>query len=520
MGTTSVGAVKLDLGIEAKIEDDIKKAASKFADNIQKQVNGMSADVFKNMRATMVQSLTKTQEAIKNSFDIMKAEMKAFIDQITQIINRLNNVQMPSTKSDNENVVPQTNQKSKSIRGPPSFSIKKPKINYDVEFNDEMIQQRYYELEAMLDEYDNQILSKQSQRKKILSNFSFNMDSDAEAKLNEQVAKLDNQIRKLQDSAERVNIELKAMDRQFKSTSTAMNQNSLHSKKLNNSFATLKKNSKNLIPSKIKTDSNKLKQSFSNLTSSVGKLSKRLVSSGFKQAGNIFKSLSRKVVELSKNLLKLGSSAKKSGNNMGLGNLIKSFTIFSLIFPLVSRGISALAQNIGQTLMTNQQFSNSLNEIRSNLATAFTPIFNAIMPALNALMSGIAKVTGYISALVSALFGQSYSATKKATQGIYAAKDAMGVYGNSASEAAKQAEKAKKSLMGFDEINKLDDPATSSSGGASGNSMPDYTPTDVNESLVNNWVKKFKDMWAKGDYAGIGKVIGQKVNDVVSSFTK
>lgn len=262
--------------------------------------------------------------------------------------------------------------------------------------------------------------------------------------------------------------------------------------------------------------------------SAIVQFTKRLASSALHKFSNGLKSAGRSAVSFAGRLLGLGSAGKKASNgmgraHMGVGQLIKSFTIFSLIFPLVSRGIMALAQNIGATLMTNTAFANSLNQIRSNLATAFTPIFQAIMPALNALMSALATVTGYIAAFMSALFGKSMSATKQATSGIYAAKDAMGAYGSSADKAAKASEKARRSLMGFDEINKLDDAddsAGSGGGGGGGSDMPVYTPTDVDDGPIKKWVKQLKDLWAKGDYAGIGKLIGQQVNKAVASFTK
>ncbi|MCR0367805.1 hypothetical protein MKD15_23740, partial [[Clostridium] innocuum] len=78
-------------------------------------------------------------------------------------------------------------------------------------------------------------------------------------------------------------------------------------------------------------------------------------------------------------------------------------------------------------------------------------------------------------------------------------------------------------LMGFDEINKLDDAdnsAGSGGGGGGGSDMPVYTPTDVDDGPIKKWVKQLKDLWAKGDYAGIGKLIGQQVNKAVASFTK
>ena len=259
----------------------------------------------------------------------------------------------------------------------------------------------------------------------------------------------------------------------------------------------------------------------------IVQFTKRLASSALHKFSNGLKSAGRSAVSFAGRLLGIGSAGKKASNglgraHMGIGRLIKSFTIFSLIFPLVSRGIMALAQNIGATLMTNTAFANSLNQIRSNLATAFTPIFQAIMPALNALMSALATVTGYIAAFMSAIFGKSMSATKQATSGIYAAKDAMGAYGSSADKAAKASEKARRSLMGFDDINKLDDKddsAGSGGGGGGGSDMPVYTPTDVDDGPIKKWVKQLKDLWTKGDYAGIGKLIGQQVNKAVASFT-
>lgn len=499
MAETSVGAVSLELEVEAKLEDDIKKSASEMADKIQKQVSVMNNDIFKDFRSTITHSLGKVQEAIKNSFDAIKLEMRVFLEEMSTMIKSMGNIQMPGTDGANTNPNNSSKASANAIRGPPSVSIRKPKIKFDPQFDTEMFKQKYVELEQMMDMYDNKILLKQGQRKKVLSGYSVGMNPKEEAKLNEQIMMLDQQIAKLQDAAAKTNITLKAMDRQMNSTSAS-------TKKAGSSF-------------------NVLKSATSYLSSGLKKLGSSALSlagSGMRKLGNGFKSAGEKVLQLSARLLGLKSASDKASGSMrnfSLGRLIKSFTIFSLIFPLVSRGIMALGKNISQTFMTNQQFANSLTQIRSNLATAFTPIFNAILPAINALMSGLAKLTGYISAFVSALFGQSYTATKKATQGIYAAKDAMGVYGNSASKAAKEAEKAKRSLMGFDEINKLDDPSDKSDSGGSGGA-PEYMPSDVNESLVNRWVKKLKDMWSKGDYAGIGKVIGEKINDAVSSFTK
>ncbi|MCR0301476.1 hypothetical protein MKA48_05395 [[Clostridium] innocuum] len=448
----------------------------------------MSGDMFKNLRQSLVASLDKMNESVKATLNRTKLEMQAFVEQMAGMVKQMSGVQMPYQKAQSDTEPSTTVSHGPSVRGPPGISIRKPKVKFDPQFDTEMTRQKYAELENMMDMYDNQILAKQAQRKTLLESYKPNMSAQAESALDKQVMGLDTQIAKLQDAAARTNITLSAMNRQMGATSGV-----------------------------ARAAGNAILQ-----------FTKRLASSALHKFSNGLKSAGQHAASFASRLLGIGSAGKKASNgmgraHMGVGQLIKSFTIFSLIFPLVSRGIMALAQNIGATLMTNTAFANSLNQIRSNLATAFTPIFQAIMPALNALMSALATVTGYIAAFMSALFGKSMSATKQATSGIYAAKDAMGAYGSSADKAAKASEKARRSLMGFDEINKLDDAddsAGSGGGGGGGSDMPVYTPTDVDDGPIKKWVKQLKDLWAKGDYAGIGKLIGQQVNKAVASFTK
>lgn len=488
MGATSAGSIQMDLEIKSDLDKDIQAESSKIADRIRKQVDAMSGDMFKNLRKSLVASLDKMNESVKATLDRTKLEMQAFVEQMAGMVKQMSGVQMPYQKAQSDTEPNTTASQGPSVRGPPGISIRKPKVKFDPQFDTEMTRQKYAELENMMDTYDNQILAKQSRRKALLESYKPNMSAQAESALDKQVMGLDVQIAKLQDAAARTNITLSAMNRQMGATSGGARA----------------------------------------AGSAIAQFTKRLASSALHKFSNGLKSAGQHAASFASRLLGIGSAGKKASNDMGrahmgVGQLIKSFTIFSLIFPLVSRGIMALAQNIGATLMTNTAFASSLNQIRSNLATAFTPIFQAIMPALNALMSALATVTGYIAAFMSALFGKSMASTKQATSGIYAAKDAMGAYGSSADKAAKASEKARRSLMGFDEINKLDDAdnsAGSGGGGGGGSDMPVYTPTDVDDGPIKKWVKQLKDLWAKGDYAGIGKLIGQQVNKAVASFTK
>lgn len=528
MGATSAGSIQMDLEIKSDLDKDIQAESSKIADRIRKQVDAMSGDMFKNLRQSLVASLDKMNESVKATLDRTKLEMQAFVEQMAGMVKQMSGVQMPYQQAQNDTEPSTIASQGPGARGPPGISIRKPKIKFDPQFDTDMFRQKYAELENMMDMYDNQILAKQAQRKTLLESYKPNMSAQAESALDKQVMGLDAQIAKLQDAAARTNITLSAMDRQMGVTSGATGQASASISKLAGSMGGLK----GKIASTALNGMHKGLQLVGSAARGAGnaimQFTKRLASSALHKFGNGLKSAGQHAASFASRLLGIGAAGKKASNgmgraHMGVGQLIKSFTIFSLIFPLVSRGIMALAQNIGATLMTNTAFANSLNQIRSNLATAFTPVFQAIMPALNALMSALATVTGYIAAFMSALFGKSMASTKQATSGIYAAKDAMGAYGSSADKAAKASEKARRSLMGFDEINKLDDADDSSGsggGGGGGSDMPVYTPTDVDDGPIKKWVKQLKDLWAKGDYAGIGKLIGQQVNKAVASFTK
>lgn len=581
MGTTSAGSIQLDLEVKTDLDDDIQSEASKLADRIRKQVDSMSGDMFKNLRQSIVASLDKMTETVKSCLDRTKAEMQAFVEQMGVMIKKMSGVQMPFNQAEDDSKPQTTQTKTNPMRGPPSISIRKPKMNFDIDTSTSRtqmdalqqkinettarIQQQKMKLQAYVDELEN--VSDIKNSFSVIRN-EITQNENKITHLNEQIAKfksmilsttsmsqkiaytneikvLDNEIVKARGDIEYLQQkmgELEKVDTGKAITSltdkigrlkASVDKGNISISQMKSLYSELSENS---LPIKI-PEFPQLAMPLSatgNYISMADKVTSRLaimskvikpVINGLKKLGNAMLSGAKKGSAFVARLLGIGSASHKASSgmgkaSMGIGRLIKSFTIFSLIFPLVSRGVMALGQNLGATLMTNTAFASSLNQIRSNLATAFTPIFQAILPALNALMASLAKITGYISAFIAGIFGQTYSSAKQATAGIYAAKDAMGAYGSTADKAAKANEKVKRSLMGFDEINKLDEKEDTSGSSGGGSGAPVYTPTDVDEGIVNSWVKKLKDLWKKGDYAGIGKLIGEQINKAVTSFTK
>lgn len=208
----------------------------------------------------------------------------------------------------------------------------------------------------------------------------------------------------------------------------------------------------------------------------------------------------------------VSNGTRQMSNSMGgFGRTMRMLWSQLFIFSFLYQGIMALAGGLWSALKTNDQFSNSLNQIKVNLLTAFYPIYSAVMPALNALMSGIAKVTGYIASFIAMLFGTTYSAAKQGAQGLNTAMEAMKDTGKSVGGAGeemdntrKKAKKLQQMLMGFDEINTLsfddgsdDDPDSpkSDAGGAPGIDWSGAEPETP--AWLTNFANKFKEIMSK-----------------------
>ena len=103
---------------------------------------------------------------------------------------------------------------------------------------------------------------------------------------------------------------------------------------------------------------------------------------------------------------------------------------------MLYKGLSQLKQQLAGTLQTNTQFANSLAIIKGNLATAFQPILQTVMPIINAFMQKIIQITAYIAALINLLLGKSTSASAAAAKAMQQSINATksGASGSTAAE--------------------------------------------------------------------------------------
>lgn len=182
-----------------------------------------------------------------------------------------------------------------------------------------------------------------------------------------------------------------------------------------------------------------------------------------------------------------------------------------------------LADNTGTRLMT---FTAALNNVKLALGQAFLPILNVVLPSLTAFANGLAKVLGYVSQFMRALFPKGD--IKQGTRLYNYEAAAISATGDAAEEAAKKKKKAAKAnrgVAGFDEINQLSEAAGASAddvgGGGGGVTTPgpivDETQNDGALSKISKKIKDFADKF-KATLAPIGNFFKLVWNEISTYF--
>ncbi|MCB5220463.1 phage tail protein [Lactiplantibacillus pentosus] len=145
----------------------------------------------------------------------------------------------------------------------------------------------------------------------------------------------------------------------------------------------------------------------------------------------------------SSSMNKASSSARRtSGALGGIAQQLKYLPSQLIVFGLLYQGLTQLATGMMTAFKTNAQFASSLNQIKVNLLTAFYPIYNFVLPAVNALMSSLSKATSWLAQFTSALTGMSYSKARQGAQGLYEQSKALNDTAAASSKASASVKKA------------------------------------------------------------------------------
>ena len=132
---------------------------------------------------------------------------------------------------------------------------------------------------------------------------------------------------------------------------------------------------------------------------------------------------------------------------------------------------------------TMSEYASTLQQVKNSIGAAVMPVLTALLPLINTIASAFITAANAINMFFQALQGKG-TFTKAKKNSVDYAKSL-----NTASGAAKELQKT---LLGFDEINRLNDKNSGGGGGASG---VDYSDM-FEEAQVSDKVKKIAE-WTK-----------------------
>lgn len=210
--------------------------------------------------------------------------------------------------------------------------------------------------------------------------------------------------------------------------------------------------------------------------------------SAFRGIGSILKGAMSKGISSFKNNLK---NAGKSADGLQKKLLKVGVALLGM------RGLmGGIKQLVSSALNDNEQLQGQLTALKGVLGTALTPI-------INTLVNGLSTAATLADRIYQIFTGTSLIAKYNAAQ---TAKMASGT-----ASAAKSAKEMNRQLADFDDLNVLSDNSKDDSSDKSSDSSL-FEPAKLSSSM-SGFVNELKALIQKGDWAGIGKLIGEKVND-------
>lgn len=234
----------------------------------------------------------------------------------------------------------------------------------------------------------------------------------------------------------------------------------------------------------------------------LGSWFKNVASTAFRAAnrirlfGRTAKSSSKSASSLVKEITRIGKMLKLMLTRMVLRQIISG----------IGDGFKNLAQYSATFDSTLSLLWNDFRQLGNAIAAAASPLLNAFAPALHYIIQLAIQAANAINQLLSALTGLG-----KWTK----AKTLTDSYAKSLNKAGSAAKELKKTVLGFDELNQLQDNKNSGGGGTSPADM--FEEADIDKKW-QDWAKKIKDMWKNADFYDLGKAIGEWLLNALNSI--
>lgn len=243
-----------------------------------------------------------------------------------------------------------------------------------------------------------------------------------------------------------------------------------------------------------------------------------------KKVGSMFATVARKVTvaslsfkgfgKVAKNAIdhipRATDLAKKFGKEITrVGKMLKLMVTRMALRQVISEvgnGFKSLALHSEQFNQSVSGMMNASKKLGYSFAAMVSPLINALAPAIQYVISLLTKLANAINQVFSSLSGATT---------FNKAKDFAENWADNIKAANKEAKQLKKTVLGFDELNQLQE--KQSGGDTSGNivDMFDTEKIDPKWKKIADWLK---EMWELGDFTELGAALGRKLRDLLESI--
>lgn len=217
----------------------------------------------------------------------------------------------------------------------------------------------------------------------------------------------------------------------------------------------------------------------------------------------------------------------------GLLTMIKRVAVMRAIragIRMISAGVREGVNNlylwasaVGNSFVpTMDSLATSFQYLKNSIGAAASPILDVLAPAVEVAVNKFVELLNVFNQVISSITGAS--TWRKALRAPASYSDSISGLGHDATDANDAVKELKRTLLGFDEINRLDDATKTVSPKVSGKDATGYYAKDGALSFTElpisqkalDIAKMLKDAWGRGDFTSIGTMIGEKVGEALS----
>ncbi|MFR4584876.1 MAG: hypothetical protein ACLT53_17795, partial [Clostridium cadaveris] len=312
----SVGKISLDLEVQSDLGNQIGNVSNQIGKDIEATFKNSTKGIFDVLQNSIDASMKAINDTVKASLDEMKATVKSTIDSILAITK---NVKVPKPNipenqaSPNGTVVVPTS----VPRAPPMPRVYPIKPSIDNANVDEL-KAEIDNTAAVLDNINAKIEQQKLKLNQLKEAYNNCFNQNQRNTLEDQILKTEANINKLIGQSDKLGFKLSDLDNKMANLGNSSN--------------------------KASGGASKLKSTLSNIYGVFNKSGK-----GAKILGDSTKTANKGIGRM----------------NTGIGFTLKQMFKWMIILPMIAKGINSMALGMLNNLKTNEQFSNSLAQIKS-----------------------------------------------------------------------------------------------------------------------------------------------------------